>query len=270
MMSGLDVVMINELAQRLRGAYDSYEPIAPIREELESKGPGDLDAAYAVQQLNTEYWVGKGRKIVGRKIGLTSEAVQHQLGVDQPDYGALFEDMRLFDGEVVPCRRVLQPRIEAEVALVLARPIESPDVTVDQLADAIDYLLPSLEVVGSRIADWRISIYDTIADNASSGMFVLGKSPVDPGSVDLGSATMRMEIDGKVVSEGVGAACLGHPYNAAVWLARRMVANGTPLQAGDVLMTGALGPMVDLEPGAQVVAVIDGLGKVTTSREEIS
>lgn len=253
------------LAERLRDAYERYEPIAPIRDELPA---ADVDAAYAVQRANTDHWVAQGRRIVGRKIGLTSEAVQRQLGVDQPDFGALFDDMLVHDGGTVSYRSVLQPRAEAEVALVLGRPIDDPNVTVDDLAAAVDHLLPAIEVVGSRIDGWDITILDTVADNASSGMFVLGATPVDPASVDLASVTMTMTLDGEPDSEGTGAACLGHPYNAALWLARRMVAEGTPLQAGDIVMSGALGPMKDLAPGSTARAAIDGLGSVSVTREE--
>ncbi len=256
--------LIETLAARLRSAYDTFEPIAPIRDELP---PGDVAAAYAVQLANTVHWVGEGRTIVGRKIGLTSPAVQQQLGVDQPDFGALFDDMLAKDGATIPYAAVLQPRAEAEVAIVLARAIEDPDVTVETLAAAVDHVLPAIEVVGSRIAGWDISIVDTIADNASSGIFVLGSTPVDPAAVDLAAAAMTMTLDGEVVSTGSGAACLGHPFNAAAWLARRMVAEGTPLQAGDVVMSGALGPMKDLTPGATAVATIEGLGTVAVARE---
>lgn len=251
------------IAARLRAAYDAFEPIAPIRGELPDS---DIAAAYAVQQANTEYWVAQGRRIVGRKIGLTSPAVQEQLGVDQPDFGALFDDMLLHDGGTVPYRAVLQPRVEAEVAFVLGRAVEDPDATVLDLAAAIDHLLPAIEVVGSRIAGWDITIVDTIADNASSGMFVLGTTPVDPAGVDLAAVTMSMTVDGEVVSEGSGAACLGHPYNAALWLAKRMIAEGTPLQAGEVVMSGALGPMKDLTPGSTAIARIDRLGSVRVTR----
>jgi len=204
---------------------------------------------------------------VGRKIGLTSEAVQRQLGVDQPDFGALFDDMRLDDGDMVPYRAVLQPRIEAEVALVLTRPLDDENLTVDQLAAAVDHLLPALEVVGSRIVGWDITILDTIADNASSGMFVLGTNPIRPDTVELRDAAMTLTVNSAVASTGSGAACLGHPYNAALWLARRMVAEGTPLQPGDVVMTGALGPMVDLHAGDVIEATIQGVGAVRTLRE---
>jgi 2-keto-4-pentenoate hydratase len=260
----VDEQVLDGVAADLRGAYETDEPIKPVRDALEL---GGIDAAYAVQQRNTDIWVAQGRRIVGRKIGLTSEAVQRQLGVDQPDFGALFDDMGLTNGDAVPYGAVLQPRIEAEVALVLHRTLDDPDLTVDQLAAAVDHLLPALEVVGSRIVGWDITILDTIADNASSGVFVLGTTPVDPAGVDLRDVTMTLTADGAVASTGTGAACLGHPYNAALWLARRMVTEGTPLLAGDVIMSGALGPMIELAPGVAIEASIDRLGTVRTARE---
>jgi 2-keto-4-pentenoate hydratase len=256
---------IQAVAGRLRTAYDTYEPVAPVRDDLP---PGDVDAAYAVQRATTEYRLGEGRRIIGRKIGLTSTAVQQQLGVDQPDFGVLFDDMLLTDGGTVPYRAVLQPKAEAEVAIVLAGALDDPELTVEELAASVDHVLPAIEVVGSRIAGWDITIVDTIADNASSGMFVLGTEPVDPSTVDLELVSMTMSLDGATVSTGIGAACLGHPYNAALWLARRMIVEGTPLAAGDIVMSGALGPMCDLPAGSTAVASIDGLGTVSVRREE--
>jgi 2-keto-4-pentenoate hydratase len=254
-----------EVEERLHAAYVTGTPIAPVRDELAA---GGIDAAYRVQQLTTERWLAEGRRIVGRKIGLTSPAVQRQLGVDQPDFGVLMADMCLTSGEQVPFGAVLQPRVEAEVAVVLHRDLPDPDATIVELIRAIDFVLPAIEVVGSRIEGWDITILDTVADNGSSGMFVLGTRPVRPVDIELRDVTMELEVDGTVVSSGTGAACLGHPYLAALWLARRLAGEGTPLTAGDVVMTGALGPMVPLTPGAQVTARIDGLGAVHTSGAE--
>jgi 2-keto-4-pentenoate hydratase len=189
------------------------------------------------------------------------------MGVDQPDFGALFDDMVLHDGEIVPFAAVLQPRIEAEVALVLRGDLENADLSLEDLAGAVGHVLPAIEIVGSRIAGWDITILDTVADDASSGMLVLGTTAVDPASVDLAEVSMMLSVDGEVQSTGTGAACLGHPYRAALWLARRMVREGSPLLAGDVIMTGGLGPMIDLRPGMTVSATISSLGTVTTGRE---
>ncbi len=256
---------IKSAARRIRNAWDKGKPIKPVRETLPA---GDLDAAYAVQKLNTEHWIGAGRRVVGRKIGLTAKAVQIQLGVDQPDYGMLYADMCVVDGDEIPAGQVLQPRVEAEVALVLEYDLYQHQLTLLDLIDATAYALPAIEVVGSRIAKWDITIVDTIADNASSGVYVLGTKPVGLHELDLRMCGMVMEIRGDQVSVGAGVACLGNPLNAALWLARRMMAVGMPLLAGDVLMTGALGPMAPIAPGDVVEARISGLGSVRAAFSE--
>ena len=250
---------ITKVAADIREAWRDGEPIEPVRDRLPE---GDIDAAYRVQQTNTEHWLREGRRLVGRKIGLTAKAVQEQLGVNQPDFGMLFADMCLADGEEIAPRSVMQPRCEAEVALVLNSPLDREQLTLIDLIDAVAYALPAIEVVGSRIADWRIEIVDTVADNASSGMYVLGTRPVKLGDIDLRECGMVMERKGAQISIGSGAACLGNPLNAALWLARKMVEMGMPLDAGDTVMTGALGPMVPVAPGEEVEARIDGLGSV--------
>ncbi|MEN9645909.1 MAG: hypothetical protein RL238_2578 [Actinomycetota bacterium] len=260
-MTNFDSTPAAVIAERLLAAQTTGVPIPPVREQLTA---GGIESAYLVQAAVTDRWVADGRRIVGRKIGLTSPAVQQQLGVDQPDFGALTADMCLMSGEPVPFGAVIQPRVEAEVALVLSRDLDVPDATLVDLLGAIDYLLPAIEVCGSRIAGWDISILDTIADNASSGMFVLGTKPLRPSDIDLLDVHMELTLDGEVMSTGDGAACLGHPYRAALWLARRLSALGTPLRSGDVVMTGALGKMVPLRPGAEVKATLTGLGEVVT------
>lgn len=244
------------VADRLRDAYRSG-PIAPLRDAL---APTDAEGAYAVQAFNTDQWLKEGRHLVGRKIGLTAKAVQAQLGVDQPDYGALFADMEVADGGTLSADAALQPKVEAEIALVLKDDLDDPEATMESVRAATDYIVPAIEIVDSRIADWRISFADTVADNGSSAYFVLGspKHPVD--AVDLYSCGMVMTVNGAIVSVGAGAACLGHPLNAAAWLARVMAAQGTPLRRGDVVLTGALGPMVALTPGDKVEVVIGGIG----------
>jgi 2-keto-4-pentenoate hydratase len=188
--------------------------------------------------------------------------VQKQLGVDAPDFGMLFADMALGDGEAVALSRVMQPKVEAEVALVLERDLTAPDCTLSELISATAYALPAIEIVASRIRNWDIKLVDTIADNASSGLFVLGAEPKNLVGLDLRLAGMVMQRRGEPVSLGAGAACLGNPLNAAVWLARAMVRVGNPLRAGDVIMTGALGPMVAMAPGDVIDVRIGGLGSV--------
>lgn len=253
-----------QTAQRLREAY-AAGAIAPLREILE---PTDGDGAYAIQSINTRFWQTAGRKIAGRKIGLTAKAVQAQLGVDRPDYGVLFADMAIPDGGVLKASRVIQPKAEAEVALVMARDLDDPNATAEQVFAAAAYAVPAIEIVDSRIADWKITFADTVADNGSSAFYVLGTDPRPLPGLDLFTCGMAMEVDGEVVSIGAGAACLGHPLNAAAWLARALAAVGEGLREGDVVLTGALGPMAVLKPGQSVRATIGGLGAVGFTYEE--
>lgn len=246
-------------AARLRDAYRNGQ-IAPLRDALD---PGDAAGAYAVQAINTQFWKQQGRRVVGRKVGLTAKAVQAQLGVDQPDFGVLFEDMAINDGGMLDPARVLQPKAEAEVALVMKRDLVSVDTTAGDVAAATLHAVAAIEIVDSRIADWKITFADTVADNGSSAFFVLGRETKPLDGLDLYTCGMAMEVNGTVASLGAGAACLGHPLEAAAWLARTLAAAGEPLRAGDVVLTGALGPMVSLTPGDAVKAQIGGLGTVS-------
>ena len=254
-----DDAAVSAAAARLAGAWATGEPCAPVRDLL---GIDDLRGAYAVQDIRPRALLGAGRRLVGRKIGLTSLAVQRQLGVDQPDYGMLFDDMDVPLGEPIAWGRVQQPRIEAELAFVLGRGLDDPLATSADVLAAVDYVVPALEIVGSRVAGWDIRITDTIADNASSGLFVIGHTPRRLTEVDIVGATMAMERGGITVSTGSGAACLGSPLSAVLWLARVMASHGRPLQAGDLVLSGAPGPMVAVEPGDRFEARIDGLGSV--------
>lgn len=250
---------IGQLAARLRRAHDTGVATGPLRDELP---PGDLAAAYAVQNVNTRHWLKQGRRLIGRKIGLTSKSVQKQLGVDQPDYGMLYADMALCDGEEVAMSRLMQPKVEAEIALVLERDLKQQDLSITELMSAVAYAVPAIEIVGSRIENWNIKILDTIADNASSGLFVLGNDPKKLEGLDLRLCGMVMERRGDQISLGAGVACLGNPLNAALWLARTMVGIGAPLKAGDVIMSGALGPLAPVEAGDVIEVRISGLGSV--------
>lgn len=249
------------LAERLRDAYRAGV-IPPLRDGLD---PADGAGGYAVQEINTQYWVARGRRIVGRKIGLTAKAVQSQLGVDQPDYGVLFADMQIDDGGTLAVSSVIQPKAEAEVALVLKADITAANPEIDDIVAATDYAVAAIEIVDSRIAGWKISFSDTVADNGSSAFFVLGRKRRPLAELDLFTCGMVLEVNGAVASLGAGAACLDHPLNAAVWLARTMAANGKPLRKGDILLTGALGPMVAINPGDAVKVTIGGLGTASFS-----
>ncbi|PCE22965.1 2-keto-4-pentenoate hydratase [Paraburkholderia acidicola] len=250
---------IEQAARALADAEQSGIYIAPPRETYDDIS---IEDAYAIQRSNTERRIESGRRLVGCKIGLTSVAVQKQLGVDQPDFGMLFDDMGYGDGESIPVARLTQPKIEAEIAFVIGRDLTAPNATLHEVMNAIDYALPALEIVGSRIANWNIRIADTIADNASSSAYVLGTSPRKLTEFDVRLCGMVMERRGEPVSVGAGAACLGNPLNAVVWLVRKMVEIGTPLHAGDLVLSGALGPMVAVAAGDVFQARIDGLGSV--------
>jgi len=259
-----DKTDITSIAHRLREAQDHRQPCAPVRDLFAPTDTPEqrMALAYAAQAHNIAHRVAQGRRVVGRKIGLTSPAVQAQLGVDQPDFGTLLDDMAVVDGEPMDTRRLLQPKAEAEIALVLSRDLLHERHTVADLIGATAYALAAIEVVDSRIAEWKIQLLDTVADNASSGLFVLGTQPVSLSRLDLAGGAMVMERGGEVVSKGQGAACLGNPLNAARWLADTMVRLGTPLRAGDILMTGALGPMVPAAAGDIFTARIEGFAPV--------
>ncbi len=251
---------IQAAADRLWQAWGAGQPGAPVRDLI---GDSDVEAAYRVQELNTRRWLaGEERVLSGRKIGLTSRAVQAQLGVDQPDYGMLFADMEVADGAPIAPGRVLQPRVEAEIAYVIAAPLTGQHITMVDVMAAIGYAVPAIEVVGSRVADWDIAITDTIADNASAGLYVLGQMPRRIGEFDPRLCGMAMFCNNQPVSVGAGAACMGSPLNATLWLARTMARAGRPLGPGDLVLSGALGPMVAAAPGDVFEARINGLGSV--------
>jgi 2-keto-4-pentenoate hydratase len=258
-VSRLDPDLLDSAADRLQEAAETGTPCRPVRDQL----PVDLEAGYAVQQILTARALFAGREIVGRKIGLTNPRVQRQLGVDQPDLGVLFEDMAVADGATVDVDRLLQPRIEAEIAMVLGEDLGRDDLSPERVRAAVDSVVVALEIVDSRIAGWDISIVDTVADNASSGLFVLGGAAVPLGALDLSQVRMSMREEDQEVSTGTGADCLGDPLTALTWLAVAARDLGAPLRAGDVVLSGALGPMVPVRPGATYVADVTGLGSVT-------
>lgn len=251
---------LKTLARILRQAEESKNPCSPVRKII---GIENVAAAYEIQNINNDLRLENGGRIVGRKIGLTSKAVQKQLGVDQPDYGALFHDMEVLNGGMIPWNETMQPKVEAEIAFILSKDLPSADIGVIDILGAIDYALVSLEIVGSRIENWNIKITDTIADNASASHFVLGHQPMKLNQIDLINCKMAMTRNGDLVSEGTGSACLGSPINATLWLAQTMAELGTPLKAGDLVLSGALGAMAKVEAGDLVSASIDGLGTVS-------
>lgn len=252
---------IQDAADRLIAAAAAPQQCEPVRDLL---GDNDIPAAYAVQNLLTADSIARGRVIVGHKIGLTSPAVQKQLGVDQPDSGVLFADMRVINGATVPAGRLLQPKVEAEIAFILAADLDD-DLSEQAIRAAAGVALPAIEIVDSRVRDWGISIVDTVADNGSSALFVLGEPAVPAADIDFVSRTMQLTEDGVQVSQGRGADCLGSPLLALQWLARTARDNGSPLRAGHIVLSGALGPMVPVRPGSTYASTIDGIGSVSVT-----
>lgn len=250
---------LQQAVECLETASNIRVPCSPIAGLI---GSGDIAAAYEVQRRLTERRIAGGARLVGRKIGLTSAAVQKQIGVDRPDFGVLFDDMRFDDGAEIPFSRLLQPKAEAEVAFLLSRDI--PDATDPKtVRAAVALAYPALEIVDSRIADWKIGISDTIADNASSGVFVIAANGRSLDEFEPVDVTMIMHRNGEVVSQGTGRDCLDDPLNALAWLAQTAIEFGAPLRAGDIVLSGALGPMVTVQPGDNFQTEIVPLGRVS-------
>lgn len=257
--------LIDEAAALLDAAHTDCRPIGPVTQRY----PGmDVADAYAIQQVNLARRLAGGRTLIGHKIGLTSKPMQTLLGVDEPDFGYILDDMVVPDGASVARDRFCAPRVEPEVAFLLGKPLRGPGITVADVRAATEAVAVALEIVDSRIADWKIGIVDTIADNASSGLFVLGNDPRKLETLDLHTSPMVMESNGKLVSSGYGAACLGHPVNAVWWLAKVMVERGRPLLAGDIVLSGALGPIVTAVWNTVVQANIEGIGSVSVAMQE--
>ena len=250
----------SDIAGRILDAYRTGVPIEPVRKEISG-----VSAAYAVQRATVAAWRAQGRKEAGQKIGLTAKAVQQQLGVDEPDFGTLFADMILQDGATVARGAVLQPRIEAEIAFILKADLRGERITPEQVLAATDFVVPAIEICGSRIARWDIKIEDTIADNASSGLVVLSRTHHKPSLRGLAEATVQLRHNGAVAAEGQGDACLGNPAIAVAWLAEALTRFGGGLRAGDLVMSGALAKMLPAEPGSAFTADFGALGKVAVS-----
>lgn len=256
---------IESAAKRLREAAQKGITCDPVRNLI---GETDLEKAYAVQEINTALRIANGGKIVGSKIGLTSPSVQKQFGISQPDFGMLWADTEVWNNGEISVQKIMQPRAEAEIAFVLGKDLNSEFITSVDVISAIEYALASIEIVGSRIEGWNIRITDTVADNASASHFTLGHKPVRLENLDLVNCGMTMYKNGEKVSEGRGGDCLGSPINAMLWLAKTMAKLGKPMQSGDLILTGALGPMVNISAGDSFRAEIEGLGDVRVNFTE--
>ena len=251
------MTVAQRVADTLQAAY-AGPPVAPPTSTFPDL---TLDEAYAAQLLQIERRLASGRRVVGHKIGLTSAAMQELLGVDQPDYGHLLDDMVVADSLSID--RFLQPRIEPEIGFVLGRDLQGPGVDEVAAAAAVEAAFPALEIVDSRIADWQIGLLDTIADNASSGAVVLGPERVALRDLDLPSVSVTMRRNGQDVGTGTGAAVMGNPLRALAWLANTLGARGIRLEAGHIILAGAMCAMVPVAAGDQVTAEFPGFGAVS-------
>jgi 2-keto-4-pentenoate hydratase len=255
------VADLDSIATELSAAYDAGQPtLAPLTSTYDGLS---LDDAYAIQQLQIRRRIAGGAAVVGYKVGLTSAAMQQQMGVYEPDFGHLLSDMVHPADAPIDTGSFRQPRAEPEVALILGRDLHGPGVSVADVMTATSYALPAIEIIDSRITDWKIRLIDTVADNASSGGIVLGQSPAAVGTRDLALAGCILRKNGRIQSTGAGAAVLGSPWHAATWLANALTGRGAQLAAGSVILTGSITAAIPVAPGDTVTVTIDGLGSVT-------
>lgn len=260
MATALAPAVVNEAATNLYEAERTRQPVAPLVETY----PGlTQDDAYAIQRVLIDRKLEEGARIVGHKIGLTSLAMQQLLGVDQPDYGHILDTMIVADGAALQREDLIAPRVEAEIAFVLAEELRGPGVNVARVVSATQYVFAALEVVDSRVKDWRIQLQDTIADNASSCRMVMGGRYVPIDDLDLRLVGLVLEKNGEIANTAAGAAVLGHPALAVAWLANKLAEFDTSLKEGQVILPGALSAMVTVQAGDQVRATFDHLGSVS-------
>lgn len=249
----------NAVAQRIIKSRTDACAIGPISADYPHFG---MDDAYAVQQLVNRDRLEKGGRVTGYKIGLTSAAVQQQLGVDQPDYGVLFADMERRSGELIDCSRLIAPKAEGEIGFIFKNDLDRKDLTFTEMLAEIDCFMPVVEIVDSVVRDWKINIVDTVADNASSALYMVGSTRFDPAGVDFTRLSVAIEAEGSEPVRGTGAACLGNPLNATWWLARKLVELGTPIKKGHLVLSGAMAPMVNIKPGMQLKFSFDQLDEL--------
>jgi 2-oxopent-4-enoate/cis-2-oxohex-4-enoate hydratase len=255
----LDTQRLHDLGDELFRALRSRTVLSPLTEREPSI---TIDDAYRISQRLLERRVAEGGKVIGKKIGVTSKPVQDMLGVHQPDFGFLLDAMAVPDAGTISLSRdrLIQPRAEGEIAFFLKKDLVGPNVTVEQVLDATESVCACFEIVDSRIRDWKIRIQDTVADNASCGVFVLGRNRVSPRALDLAAAKMVIRKNGAVVAEGVGAAVQGHPAAAVAWLANTLSQYGIPFLAGEVILSGSLAALLPAVPGDHFEMEIGGLG----------
>ncbi|NWD71610.1 2-oxopent-4-enoate hydratase [Pseudomonas gingeri] len=252
--------LITQLGAELHRALSEHTAIAPLTERHPAL---TIEDAYQIQLAMIQPRLDAGERVIGKKIGVTSQVVMDMLGVDQPDFGHLLSGMLLGDGASIACADLIAPKAEGEIAFVLKDDLTGPGVTLADVLRATAYVMPCFEIVDSRIRDWKIRIQDTVADNASAAAFVLGDAGVGPHEVDLACVGMTLEKNGEIVATGAGAAALGHPANAVVWLANTLGRLGIGLKRGEVILSGSLAAMVPVKPGDQLRMSLGGIGSAS-------
>jgi 2-keto-4-pentenoate hydratase len=260
----LSVATRDELAADLAQAERSREAIAPL-----TAAYPDIDVvdAYEIQLINIRQRVAEGARVLGHKVGLSSKAMQQMMGVDEPDYGHLLNEMQVFEDTPVKAGRYLLPRVEVEVGFILGADLPGAGCTEDDVLAATEALVPSIELIDTRITDWKIALCDTIADNASSAGFVLGQARVAPADVDVKAIGAVLTRDGEVIAEGRSDAVLGNPVTAVAWLSRKVESFGVRLRKGDIVLPGSCTRAIDARAGDEFVADFTGLGSVRLSFE---
>jgi len=246
-------------SESLIQAASSKQPIAPLTTTYPQI---EIEDAYQIQLNVVKHRLENGATLVGKKIGLTSPAMQKMLNVNEPDYGHLFDDMNLFQGEAFPISKLLQPRIEGEIAFVLEKDLKGPGLTIAEVTRAMAGVMPALEIIDSRITDWKIKIQDTIADNASGSHFVLGSSIIPLAGIDLRYVGYVLTKNGHLVGTGAGADVLGSPIQAVTWLANKMGMFDIGLKAGEIILSGAASGAVTVETNDFVQLNVDRVGQV--------
>jgi 2-oxopent-4-enoate/cis-2-oxohex-4-enoate hydratase len=257
---------ITALGDELFAALRSRRTLEPLTEREPAI---DIDDAYRISLRFLERRSADGERVVGKKIGVTSKAVQDMLGVHQPDFGFLTDRMAVVNGSVlgIAAAGLIQPRAEGEIAFVLKKDLKGPGITEDQVLDATDYVSPCFEIVDSRIHDWKIRIQDTVADNASCGVFVLGAERVPPQALDLAAVKMDIHKNGAHVASGLGAAVQGHPATAVAWLANTLGQYGIPFRKGEIILSGSLAPLLPALPGDRFHMTLAGIGEASIGFE---
>ncbi|MDY3197856.1 MAG: 2-oxopent-4-enoate hydratase [Pseudomonadaceae bacterium] len=258
----MDNQKIQHYGEELYQAWLSRRPVQPL---IEREPEITIEDAYRIQEAFVARRVAAGETIVGKKIGATSLAVQEMLGVYQPDFGMLLSGMVYQEGDTIDLGQLIQPKAEAELAFVLKEDLKGPGITAMDVIRATDYVLPCFEIVDSRISNWKLKIQDTVADNASCGVYVLGKTKGDPRKLDITLAGMVLEKNGELFSTGVGAAVQGSPANAVAWLANTLGALGIPFRAGEVILSGSQSTLVPVADGDELVCTVGGLGSCRVS-----